>query len=79
MVKHHPNLGWLKEKLSIAMQEGRQKMDWSQAELAKFVGVSRQTISMYESGEFLPRTLILLRLADALSIDLNELSGGPDA
>ena len=36
------------------LKEARRAMAMSQAELAKAVGVSRQTINMVESGEYNP-------------------------
>ena len=45
----------------------------SQAELARTVGVSRQTISSIETGQYCPSTVLALRLADALREPITEL------
>lgn len=41
----------------------RAKTGISQAELAKFVGVSRQTINSIEKGRYIPSTDLALRLS----------------
>jgi len=45
----------------------------SQAELARAVGVSRQTISSIETGQYCPSTVLALRLADTLTMPFDEL------
>ena len=45
----------------------------SQAELARSVGVSRQTISSIETGQYCPSTVLALRLAFALATPFDEL------
>jgi DNA-binding XRE family transcriptional regulator len=45
------------------------------------VGVSRQTISSIETGQYCPSTVLSLRLAGRLGVrfeDLFWLEGGPD-
>lgn len=41
----------------------RAKKDMTQADLAKEVGVSRQTINSIEKGKFIPSTLLSLKIA----------------
>ncbi|WP_215226858.1 helix-turn-helix transcriptional regulator [Echinicola shivajiensis] len=41
----------------------RAKKDMTQADLAKKVGVSRQTINSIEKGKFIPSTLLSLKIA----------------
>lgn len=41
----------------------RAKKDITQAELAKNIGVSRQTINSIEKGKFIPSTLLALKIA----------------
>ncbi|PSL46310.1 putative transcriptional regulator [Chitinophaga niastensis] len=45
----------------------------TQEELAKLVGVSRQTINTIESGKYLPSTLLALKLATVLHITVEAL------
>jgi putative transcriptional regulator len=45
----------------------------SQSELARAVGVSRQTISSIETGQYCPSTALALRLALTLETPFTEL------
>ena len=51
----------------------RQQLGFSAAELAKAVGVSRQTIYAIEAGSYMPNTQIGLRLARALQVSVENL------
>jgi putative transcriptional regulator len=41
----------------------RAKKNWTQAELAEKIGVSRQAINAIEAGKFVPSTVLALRMA----------------
>lgn len=41
----------------------RAKKNWTQAELAAKIGVSRQAINAIEAGKFVPSTVLALRMA----------------
>lgn len=47
--------------------------DLSQEELAKQVGVARQTISLIESGKYNPSLNLCIAIAKALSKTLDDL------
>lgn len=51
----------------------RQERGVAAAELAKRVGVSRQTIYAIESGSYVPNTAVALRLARELEVTVEEL------
>ena len=51
----------------------RKEKGLSQAELAKLVGVSRNTISSIEVGQYEPTAKLALRLATALEKKFEEL------
>ena len=51
----------------------RKNMGLSQLELAKSIGVSRQTINMIENNKYNPTLERCLNLAKALDTDLNSL------
>lgn len=51
----------------------RSERAWSQEELAKRAGVSRQTIIAIEKGRFDPRLTLAFRLADVLGCRVDEL------
>ena len=55
------------------MKKARQEKGLSQAELAKAVGVSRQTINMVESGEYNPTLALCLKICHELGRTLDEL------
>lgn len=47
---------------------------FTQAELAKRVGTSRNNIASYESGQYLPQLERAVALARALNVSLKELA-----
>ena len=51
----------------------RAERDLSQGELAHLVGVSRQTISSIETGQYTPSALLALLIADALEKPVTDL------
>lgn len=53
--------------------ELRKLHDFSQEELAEMVGVSRQTLSKYETGDSLPDIEKCKLLADAFGVTLDDL------
>lgn len=55
------------------MREARQQKGISQTELAKLIGVSRQTVNMIENGDYNPTIALCLKLCKALDKTLNDL------
>ncbi len=55
------------------LKEARGEQGLSQGELAKMVGVSRQTISSIETGQFSPTAKLALLLCVALDKKFEEL------
>src|SRR5581483_5444572 len=55
------------------LQEIRKRRGMSAADLARRVGVSRQTIYAIEDGSFVPNTAVSLQLARALDITVEEI------
>jgi DNA-binding XRE family transcriptional regulator len=51
----------------------RAERDLSQEVLARLAGVSRQTISSIETGQYCPSTLLAFRLARGLGVRVDEL------
>ena len=58
---------------NLKMKERRMELGLRQAELAKMVGVARQTISLIESGEFNPSIRLCVAICRALKVTLNDL------
>jgi len=55
------------------VKEFRKEKKMSQLELAKSIGVSRQTINMIENNKYNPTLELCINLARALDTDLNAL------
>jgi putative transcriptional regulator len=51
----------------------RAKKDWTQAEFAERLGVSRQAVNAIETGKFVPSTVLALKMARAFGIAVEEL------
>ena len=55
------------------MKEARLERKLSQAELAKLIGVSRQTINMIENGDYNPTITLCVKICKVLEKTLDEL------
>lgn len=62
------------EKLKLA----RKQKGFTQGQLAKRTGSDSQRISKYERGVLVPTTAILIKLADALEVNLDYLLRDPE-
>jgi putative transcriptional regulator len=60
-------------RLSNRLRVARAERDLSQEGLARAAGVSRQTISSIETGQYCPSTLLAFRLARVLGARVDEL------
>jgi putative transcriptional regulator len=60
-------------RLATRLRVARAEVDLSQEQLGRAVGVSRQTISSIETGQYCPSTLLALRLAHALGEPVERL------
>lgn len=65
-------------ELNERLRELRKGVGYSQAELAKRLGVSPATIGMYETGERKPSYKMLETLADFYNVDIDYLTGRSD-
>ena len=61
------------ERLANRIKEKRSEVGLTQAELAEKVGVTRKTVNTVENGVFIPSALLALKLAEALSVPVEEL------
>ncbi|GEN84614.1 putative HTH-type transcriptional regulator YgzD [Sporosarcina luteola] len=59
--------------LKNKVRELRARHEFTQSNLAKMVGVTRQTIGFIEKGEFSPSVTLALKIAQALQCDINEV------
>ena len=55
------------------MKQARLEKDLSQTELAKSIGVSRQTINMIENNDYNPTISLCIKICKALDKTLDEL------
>ena len=55
------------------LEEFRNKMSWTQQELADRVEVSRQTIISLENGRYNPSILLAFRLARLFGLQIEDL------
>ena len=60
-------------RLANRLRIARVERDLSQTDLADAVGVSRQTISSIETGQYGPSALLALRLAAELRLPVTDL------
>ncbi|WP_028887890.1 helix-turn-helix transcriptional regulator [Tenacibaculum ovolyticum] len=51
----------------------RAKKNITQAELAKLIKVSRQTINAMELGKYVPSTVLSLRLAKVFEVEVSDI------
>lgn len=58
---------------NLKLKVARAEKDISQEELAKQVGVTRQTIGMIETGKFNPSLQLCIAICKALGRTLNDL------
>ena len=59
----------MKNRLKVARAEA----DLTQEELAKRIGVSRQTINAVESGRYVPSTVLALKMAQVFGKAVEEI------
>ncbi len=60
-------------KLINHIKQHRARLDLTQEDLARRVGVRRQTILAVEKGKYVPSALLAFQLARALGMDVTEL------
>ena len=59
----------MKNRLKVSCAEA----DLTQEELAKLIGVSRQTINAVESGRYVPSTVLALKMARVFGKPVEEV------
>jgi putative transcriptional regulator len=61
------------ERLANRIKERRSELGLTQAELAERVGVTRKTVNTVENGVFTPSATLAIKLARALSLEVETL------
>ena len=55
------------------LKEYRAKIKMNQTEMGNLVGVSRQTISQIERGDYSPSVTLALKIAKVLNVSVEEI------
>ncbi|MGN8276762.1 helix-turn-helix domain-containing protein [Pseudomonas sp. SMN5] len=66
----------MKENFAEKLATLRAQKGFTQRELGAMAGVAWSMISKYEAGQSMPRLKVLMRLAEALGVTIEELRGG---
>ena len=61
------------EELQNKVRIFRKKREWTQAELAEKMGVSRKTVNTVENEVFAPSVIVALKFARVLESNVEEL------
>lgn len=64
-----------KRIISYQIYKRRMDRNWTQAELAELVNVSKSTIQVHESRANIPTALALCNIAEAFGCSMDELCG----
>ena len=65
-----------KQDTTNQVRRTRRMMDLTQAQLAKEIEVSRQTVVSIEGGDYAPSVYLALKLAAVLETTVEDLFGG---
>jgi len=63
----------MKETVSNNVSKLRQNKNVTQEEFAEAVGVSRQTVSALEKGNYIPSVLLAIKIADFFDLSVKEI------
>jgi len=64
------------QKIGTFLKELRNEKNLTQEQLAEAFGVSRRTVSRWETGSNMPDLTLLVEMADYYNVDLRELLDG---
>ncbi len=56
--------------LGNSVRESRERLGWTQADLAAKAGMKQSAVSRFEAGDAIPTVQTLIRIADALGMRL---------
>lgn len=59
--------------LKNRVKELRARHNYTQTDLGKLVGVTRQTIGMIEKGDYAPSILLALKIARELQVNVQDV------
>jgi putative transcriptional regulator len=67
-----------RDELRNTLKVHRARMDWTQEELARRVGVTRKTVNTVENGVYVPSTVLALRIARAFGVAVEDIFQLPE-
>jgi transcriptional regulator with XRE-family HTH domain len=73
----HPAIDATLSRIGYRMRRIREKKDLSLADLSRMTGISKSTLSRLESGQRKPSLELLLPVAAALAVPLDEIVAAP--
>jgi putative transcriptional regulator len=56
-----------------AIKVERAKKNWTQEDLAREIGISRQSINSIETGKFIPSTVLALKMAKVFGVNVESI------
>ena len=62
----------------LRLREVRTELGYSTAELSEMTGFNQQTIERWERGANQPRPNNLRKVAEAMGVDMREITRGPE-
>lgn len=65
------------KELGLRIAQARKEIDWTQQQLADQLGIAQQTLAHYEVGRLKVPASMLPKLAELLTVSLDELLGQP--
>ena len=51
----------------------RAKKNWTQEDLARQIGISRQSVNSIETGKFIPSTVLALKMAKVFGVNVESI------
>ena len=71
-------VGWFISKKKIwrmknTIKVERAKKNWTQEDLARQIGISRQSINSIETGKFIPSTVLALKMAKVFGVNVESI------
>lgn len=67
------------KNIGKVIKKYRQKLGWSQSELARQTNVTSAAISLIEGGNRIPSLRVIQKLAKILNLSIKELSNTPSS
>ena len=61
------------KEIALQVQQARSKANKTQEELAKRIGVSRQTVNALEAGKYVPSTVLALKISKYFKMNVEEI------